>query len=58
LGETPPARIVAGKPERMYFIVLFVSAALTGKMDMRRIAALVRGNRLRLLAVAVPPATI
>ncbi|MGS1010536.1 hypothetical protein [Achromobacter anxifer] len=107
LGETPSARIVAGKPERMYFIVLFVSAvlvfvtallayvvilfaqgpdgphwlgvalvlllvlapcfflgyfflalphaALTGKMDMRRIAALVRGNRLRLLVVAALP---
>ncbi|WP_447920680.1 hypothetical protein [Achromobacter aegrifaciens] len=107
LGETRPARIVAGKPERMYFIVLFVSAALifvtallgyivmlfaqgpdgphwlgvvlviplvlapcyffgnfflalphaalTGKMDISRIAALVRGNRLRLLAVATLP---
>lgn len=107
LGETPSARIVAGKPERMYFIVLFVSAALmfvtallayvvilfaqgpdgphwlgvllvlllvlapcfclgyfflalphaalTGKMDMRRIAAVVRGNRLRLLVVAALP---
>ncbi|HEY9271854.1 hypothetical protein [Achromobacter sp.] len=107
LGETPPARILAGKPERMYFIVLFVSAALmfvmallayvvmlfaqgpdgphwlgvvlvlplvlapcfllgyfflalphaalTGTVDIPRIAALVRGNRLRLLAVAALP---
>ena len=107
LGETPPARVVAGKPERMYFIVLIVGAALmfvttllcyivmlfaqgpdgphwlgvvlvlllvlapcffmgyiflalphaalTGKMEISRIAPLVRGNRLRLLAVAALP---
>ncbi|WP_313387891.1 hypothetical protein [Achromobacter aegrifaciens] len=109
LGETPAPRLVAGKPERMYFIVLLVSAALalafavallgyivmlfsegsagphwlgmvlvlllilspcfflgyfflalphaalTGRMDMSRIAGLVKGNRLRLFAVAMLP---
>ena len=107
LNETPAPRPVAGKPERMYFIVLLVSAALafvvallayivmlfskgpagphwlgmvlvlllilspciflgyfflalphaalTGRLDLSRIAGLVKGNRLRLLAVAMLP---
>ncbi|MEN5064476.1 hypothetical protein [Achromobacter aegrifaciens] len=38
-----------------YFFLALPHAALTGRMDMSRIAGLVKGNRLRLFAVAMLP---
>lgn len=107
LDEAPRQGLVAGKPERMYFVVLVVGtlafvittllslvitrlvlpfpglhwagfglaavvgalpcyflghftlalpqAALTGKVDLRQIAALTRGNKLRLGVLAIVP---